>query len=224
MRFRSIKCFAAALMVAVVPFATAGTPLVCFPYDIGDAPSLPWIADGGTGHGRGDYDTGRLVADTLALLGEQTPVIVRMETIRRAALYAGKDDAAGRQLLERLRDRSQAASGSGRALALFDYGYLVETLKQAVGSKTRTGAMAAAVNGYDFICRASAARGEDPEMEFAAAKVSAWPRQAGYETHLQKAAAGANNDRLLATNLRLQFPSMSIPGNSGMRAEITRKK
>ena len=72
---------AAALLFSSAAFA--GPPLLCHPFDIGGAASLPW----GKGWNVADrqYDTRRLSADTLGLLGAQTPVIARMETLRRAA-------------------------------------------------------------------------------------------------------------------------------------------
>jgi len=62
-----------------------------------DTKSLPWTAstnpkDWNTR--KADYDTRRLADDTLALLSDQTPVIARMETLRRAALYGRKNAAA----------------------------------------------------------------------------------------------------------------------------------
>ena len=70
-----------------VTTAHAGTPLICFPYNIGAAKSLP----GSDGDWKGvnpNYDRTHLIRDTLALLAPDTPVIVRMETLRRAAIYA----------------------------------------------------------------------------------------------------------------------------------------
>src|SRR2546428_10659923 len=65
----------------------AGPPLICRPFDIGNAKSLPfqgpdWSAVPAS------YDVSRLVGDTMALLQPDTPVIVRMETIRRGATYS----------------------------------------------------------------------------------------------------------------------------------------
>ncbi len=208
MRIQSFKFVAALLVLIVVPLATAGAPLICFPYEIGNAKSLPWVANAGFGAPRSDYDTRLLTDETIALLGESTPVIVRMETIRRAVLYTAKDDRIRVQLIERMRARS--LTGSGRALALFDYGYLLETMKQAAGEGIKSTPAATEPGGYSYILQALQARGNDPEMEFAAAKVSAWPNLAGYDDHLRKAAAGADNDPLLAANLRSHFPALNF--------------
>src|SRR5688572_32183869 len=116
--------------------AFAGTPLICHPYTIGAAKSLP----GSDGDWKGvnpNYDRTNLVRDTLALLTPETPVIVRMETLRRAAIYAtagmrgwgeksgfnDEDRAHTSALLEKLRARAESASGAERALALFDVGF-----------------------------------------------------------------------------------------------------
>jgi hypothetical protein len=45
---------------------------------------------------RGDYDITRVVADTQALLKADMPTLARMETLRRAVLYASRESRAGR--------------------------------------------------------------------------------------------------------------------------------
>src|ERR1700687_3695216 len=91
----------------------AGPPLICHPYDIGDAQSLPW------GHGRdavgfdnGDpnYNTKQLSADTLRILDAGGTVLVRMETMRRAALYGANDHAAAAALLSALKQRASSTN------------------------------------------------------------------------------------------------------------------
>jgi hypothetical protein len=106
----------------------AGPPLVCHPINIGSARSLPWT--GATWNLSGDesYDVNHLVADTSALLGPDTPVLVWMETIRRAALYSQNNAAMARELLAEL--ASRATSAERDAMAAFDYGYLAETYRQ----------------------------------------------------------------------------------------------
>src|SRR5215475_3189583 len=75
------------LTLTLVRPAMAGPILVCKNYEIGAAKSLPW---GGSDWRsvKSDYDINRLVEDTLALLTPDTPVIVRMETLRRAVIYS----------------------------------------------------------------------------------------------------------------------------------------
>src|SRR5215470_8188749 len=144
--------------------AMAGPPLICHPFEIGNARSLPW---GGTewravNH---DYDINRLVGDALALLGPETPIIVRMETIRRATVYsvwgmrdykvgyAAKDLSVAGELLSRLKARAADAGIKGRAhaLALFDFGYLVESYRQSLPPDSQ---MISGLDGYDSVVKA----------------------------------------------------------------------
>jgi hypothetical protein len=116
----------AAAGVLMAQPAFAGPPLLCEPFQIGHARSLPmgqhsWRDIDPT------YDVSRLVDDTLALLGPQTPLLVRMETLRRATIYASTRPPIAGALLGKLEDRS-----NGKApFAAFDYGYLVEALREA---------------------------------------------------------------------------------------------
>jgi len=195
-----LTCF---LLGALAPTAEAGPPLICFPYDIGNAPSLPWGAGQGWKTISSSYDLNRLVDDTLALLGSSTPLIVRMETLRRATIYATNDAQVAAALAARLEERVRTSEAKGAAdpLALFDYGYLVEAYKQA--QKAFGAATAApAVDGRALIERALRMRGNDPEMEFAAAMASVDGRSsASAAEHLRKAVAGAREGSLLAANL-----------------------
>src|SRR2546426_7460818 len=78
--------------------ALAGPPLVCWRVETGGARSLNWNEGaGGFDGARPGYPMERLVDDTLALLQPDVPVIVRVETLRIAALYASK----GPQIAER---------------------------------------------------------------------------------------------------------------------------
>lgn len=190
-----------ALLACAVPGAMAGPPLLCHPFNIGEAKSLPWQqAAGGWNAPRADYDTRQLASDTLALLSEDLPVIVRMETLRRAALYGARERDAVDALLRKLELRANAdAKRKTNALALFDYGYLLETMKQvsAIGE-----ANPPARDGYPLIKEALRMRGNDPAMEFAAALVTTWPKRPEHEEHLRKAVAGASSQPLLAENVR----------------------
>jgi hypothetical protein len=64
-----------------------GPPLLCHPFDINNARSLPWSGSEWRGVDK-NYNINRLVDDTLGLLAPETPVMVRMETLRRATVYA----------------------------------------------------------------------------------------------------------------------------------------
>jgi hypothetical protein len=204
-------------MVAVQP-AVAGPPLLCHPFDIGAARSLPWDGSQSWSHGRADYNRQNLVADTAALLTPSTPVIVRMETLRRAALYASEDAAVAARLLAMVNERAArgaeraATADPGTSLALFDAGYLTATFKQiaALGgmsaefrgrSRTAAGVLKGA-DGYALLTKSIALRPDDPALQFAAALVSADNNRAAYQQHAAKARQGADKDALLTRNLK----------------------
>src|ERR1700685_3544725 len=106
MRTRSARAyrFATSLLALIVTagVAFAGPPLICHTFDIGSAKSLPWISHDWNLIGSESYDTSKLAADTLAILAADPPVLVHMEPLRRATLYARKDPAAAKELLARL--------------------------------------------------------------------------------------------------------------------------
>src|SRR5215204_447511 len=122
---RAVVLTLVAVLGSAVP-AVAGPPLLCHPFDIGNARSLPWDGTSSWWQGQPGYDLQNLVTDTEALLAPSTPVLVRMETLRRAALYASLDSKVAAALLSAITGRANASSVN----ALFDAGYLTETLKQ----------------------------------------------------------------------------------------------
>ncbi|MGH9197044.1 MAG: hypothetical protein ACRD1T_15060, partial [Acidimicrobiia bacterium] len=191
------------LFVAMVQPAVAGTPLLCHPFDIGTAESLPWGTNGWKAP-RSDYQIERLAGDTLRLLTPQTPIIVRMETLRRAAIYGTENVQAGKELLSRLMMRMHEAEKKGRpdALAYFDTGYLIETFKQAGPISSAIGRFPIAEDGYQLVVKALTLREGDPAIEFAAALISAHPKRSAYDVHAQKARTGAMQDPLLARNVK----------------------
>lgn len=199
-------------LLCLANLAEAGPPLICHAFEIGQAKSLPWISHNWNLSGGENYDTKNLVKDTLEILGPNTPVLVRIETLRRATLYARKDPVTAKELLARLHVRATSAEASGHpeALAWFDVGYLAETYKQWIGqpwmrvSKDERNP-AAGVDGYAMVKKALALRGPDPQMEFAAALVALSGPPEEYRQHARKAIAGAKSDPLLAQNLRTHF-------------------
>ena len=209
---------AVVLVVILLCFANAaqaGPPLICHSFEIGQAKSLPWISHSWNLSGGENYDTKNLVKDTLEILNPETPVLVRMETLRRATLYARNDPVAAKELLARLHARATSAESAGKpdALAWFDAGYLAETYKQWIGQNLphMTDGMrmdpnpAAGVDGYALVKKAIALRRDDAQMEFAAALITlAGPRDEHAE-HARKAIAGAKTDALLAQNLATHF-------------------
>ncbi len=178
------------VVVGLLPIAVqAGPPLTCFPMSIGEARSLPWGNGSKTPDPR--YDRARLADDTLGLLGAETPVVVRMETLRRAAYYAAADEAAAKRLLQALRARASGPDSRGaEGLALFDLGYAVETYRQA-GHLGRGKAVDPPEDGYALVRRALALRGSDPAMEYAAALIVAGRDHALSQKHLKSAVLGA---------------------------------
>src|SRR5260370_24673216 len=183
----------------------AGPPLICHRLDIGDAKSLPWNGTAWDLSGNENYDTTNLVRDTLAILDGGAPVIVRMETLRRATLYARKDPQAAKELLTKLYQRAATGETAGRqdALAWFDAGYLAAAYSQWLGKDKNS---AAGIDGYGLVIKALALRKQsDPEMEFAAALITLQGPQQAHQEHAQKAIAGAKNDPLLAHNLGSRF-------------------
>lgn len=201
--------------------AMAGPPLICHEVEIGNAKSLPW--NGGEWRAvKKDYDLNRLVTETLALLGDETPILVRMETLRRATIYAQwarfdhkvnyqvKDDRVARELIARLVARAQEAERRGvktksDALALFDAGYLVECYKQA--SAASDARIAPQFDGYAWVNKASEKLGRSAELEFALALILADKpeRRAEQNAHFKRAVSGAGESSLLARNIVARF-------------------
>jgi hypothetical protein len=213
----SLKYFAAiagAVLVFSAP-ALAGPPLICHAIDIGSEQSLPWTSTGWNLTGLENYDVSHLVADTLALLTPSTPVLLRMETLRRATLYAQQRTPVAEELLFRLEARTR--ENPKDALAAFDFGYLVECCRQAGWLRQHTDWLKASadpagpnlamkIDGYAWVLKAITLRGSDPQMEFAAALMTTEGARSEHERHLQNALAGAKADAMLARNLSSRFP------------------
>jgi len=182
--------------------ALAGPPQVCHVFDIGTAQSLAWSSHDWNLTGSESYDTKNLAADTVAILDNTPAVLVHMETLRRATLYAQKDAVAANQLLLKLLARSNSAvNTSSSAFNSFDLGYLVETMKQYAWIKKEARDPAQGFDGYALIQKALLLGGNDPEMEFAAALITLNAPGSEHQEYAQRALAGAKNDALLARNL-----------------------
>jgi hypothetical protein len=207
--------FALALLAASLGIATiaqAGPPLICHTIETGQAKSLPWISHSWNLSGNETYDLKNLVKDTLDILGQDTPVLVRMETIRRATLYARKDPLTAKELLARLHARATSAESAGHpdALAWFDVGYLAETYEH----NPATG-----LDGYTLVKKAIGLRGQDPQMEFAAALITLSGPPEEHRQHALRAIAGAKTDPLLAQNLATHFMGQQSQTMSEMLAK-----
>lgn len=210
MCIRTRSLFTAFLVIAVLVGARpaqAGPPLLCHPFDIGSAASLPWSGSSSWFDGKTGYRLGNLVGDTDALLGPSTPVVVRMETLRRAAIYASHDPQVASALLDRLAAKAQ---NSKTALALLDVAYLTEALRQitqiggVAGYKDRVPAILDLVrdrDGWQQMKASLAASPDDAGLQFAAALIAAGKDRGAYIDHARKARAGAQKDALLARNL-----------------------
>jgi hypothetical protein len=195
----SAKCMVLCGTILLSNGAMAGPPLICHPFQIEGAKSLPW--GGGKDFNSPDpgYDVSRLAQDTLRMLAPDMPVIVRMETLRRAALYGLKDQRAEYELLARLEARALSADAAGKPdpLAAFDAGYLIETLKQ-VSSVYKVN-LAEGLDGTALVQRAITSGGDPAAMEFAAALMGEhmkWPNE-----HYRRALRSASEGSLTARNL-----------------------
>jgi hypothetical protein len=209
MKTKSSKlCRFSFLAVALLLLATAvlaGPPLICHSFDIGSAKSLPWISHSWNLSGAETYDTSKLASDTLVILAADKTVLVHMETLRRATLYARKDPAAAKALFTAITMGTKSPTrqpDESRALTYFDTGYLAEAYKQWLGDSHNP---ATELDGYALIGEAIQLRGNDPQMELAAALVTLSGPASEHQAHAQKAIAGAKNDPLLARNLASHF-------------------
>ena len=211
MKSRLFTHMVVGMTAVLLGFATsvkAGPPLICHPIDIGQAKSLPLVD--WNQKGDGEYDVKNLTRDTLAILTPGTPVLVRMETLRRATLFARHDPQVAKELLTRLQLRAVDSDAAGHpdALAWFDFGYLVEAYKQWIGKDEPNPARA--VDGYSYVKKAISLRASDPEMEFAAALITLEGPKNEHQAHLRKAAAGSSSDPLLTRNLASRFNSQTL--------------
>jgi hypothetical protein len=184
--------------------AFAGPPLICFPFDIGSAHTIPM----GTAGWRSvdpSYDASRLVDDTLALLVPDTPVVVRMETLRRATIYASTNPKIANALLIALQERASRPHAKV-GLDVFDFGYLAETYRQAKPIFSTPVPAIDGIDGYQLVLKAHALQG-DPAMQFAAAVMTEGSSATRAESrgHLEQAKAHADADLTLARNISKHF-------------------
>ena len=195
---------AATLTLATPVFA--GPPLLCFPFETGGAKSLP-MKGGDWKTIDAKYDVSHLTADTLALLTPSTPVVARMETIRRATIYASTHPPLAAELLAGLQARA-AAKTSDAPSAVFDFGYLVETYKQATYMFASPVKGLDAIDGYQLVLKAAALH-NDPAMEFGAAVIAQGSANAAMRAesraHLDRAIAGAKSDPALNASVTKHF-------------------
>jgi hypothetical protein len=206
----SFHYLAAALLLALLfsaNSAVAGPPLLCHAFDIGNAKSLPWISHDWNLTGKETYDINNLIPDTIAILDADPTVLVHMETLRRATLYSQMDPHAAKHLLIKLMARSDAAAQNSpaSALALFDLGYFAKSLEQFQWVHKDASNPAQGLDGYALVNKAIQLRGNDPQMEFAAAIIALNVPASEHQDHAPRAIVGAKSDPLLARNLSAHF-------------------
>jgi len=190
-----------AIVLALTASAFAGPPLICHRIEIGQAKTLPlidWNRQGTAG-----YDLKNLTRDTLAILDSNAAVLVRMETLRLATIYARLDPKVAKELLTRVHARAYGSGRQSDVLAWFDLGYLAEAYKQWMPQHSNP---AAGLDGYALVKKAINLRGrDDPEMEFAAALITFAGPTDEHKEHIRKSVDGAKDNPLLAQNLTSRF-------------------
>ena len=199
------QLFAAVVVILVTASpALAGPPLICNPYVTEGGTLIAWGTGSGWNTPDHSYDIKALVVDTTAALTPDTPVLTRMENLRRATIYAMRDPAIAEQLLKELMSRALSSTNDGGAW--FDAGYLIEAYRQGThlrGERKGSSVAWAAVDetirvdGYGFVKKAIAMRGPNAEMELAASLMT---RGAVAEMHRARAAK-AGPGSLVVRNL-----------------------
>jgi hypothetical protein len=200
--------FSRAMLALVVAAGTslAGPPLICHTFSIGRDTSLPWGADADWNSPNPNYDTRNLASDTLKLLDSGKPLLTRMETLRRAAIYSSKDAVAWLELANRLMARALTSEtrGESNSQALFDAGYFIESMKQMAGITKAS--FVSGIDGYDWAKRSLPGIQEKPVAEFAIGLMGRpWPNE-----HIRRAVADAQDGSLLAVNLLKFFPKQTL--------------
>jgi len=189
------------ILLAMTTSAFAGPPLICHRIEIGQAKTLPLID--WNEHGTSGYNLKNLSRDTFAILDANAPVLVRMETLRLATIYARHSPAVAKELLTRLHARAHDSSGQSAALAWFDLGYMTEAYKQWMPQNSNP---AAGLDGYAWVKKAISLFGQDdPAMEFGAALITLSGPANEHKEHVRKSVAGAKSDPLLAQHLSSRF-------------------
>ena len=229
---RSIKiALSLVVLISLVIPALAGPPLICHPFEIGDAKSIAWNGKEWRDVKK-DYDLNQLVPDVMAILETDAPILVRMETMRRAAVYAvwslrdlkvgfdSKGDRTALALLDKIMARKNAAEARGLKtkadkLALFDAGYLIETYKY-IGFEESSKKTTLTSEGLAWVEKANDALDCPGEMEMALAiMLHNHPGQSDAQgKHLKIAVSKAAEGSLLAKNLISHFPDKGASLNA----------
>jgi hypothetical protein len=204
----ALTCTMAIGAIALVAPALAGPPLICHEIQIPDsAKSLPWGKD--TFTKSSNYSQSDVVRDTLGILKPDVPVLVRMETLRRATLYIDHKQVLADDLLGSLMARAMDAEAAGKpdALAWFDAGYLVQCFYQtetptSFSPGVTKGTGASSIAGYSWVAKAIALdNGAHPQMDIGAALLTCDYGAAEHEQHLKRAIASGAADSPEANDL-----------------------
>ena len=210
------------VLISLVTPTLAGPPLICHPFEIGEAKSIAWSGKEWRDIKK-DYDLNQLTPDVMAILETDAPILVRMETMRRAAVYSvwsmrdhkvgfdPKGDGTALALLDKVMARKDSAEKNGyktkaEKLALFDAGYLLETYKyigfEESSKRTLT------TEGLAWVEKANNALDCPGEMEMALAIIlqNHKGQADAQDKHLKIAASKAAEGSLLAKNLVSHFP------------------
>jgi hypothetical protein len=107
---RIVRILSLTLLLALASTVEAGPPLICVPFETGDAALLPWGQGQGWNTPDGRYDVRRLTRDTLQLLTAEAPVLARMENLRRATIYAAGDRRVADELLGAVLERARSGA------------------------------------------------------------------------------------------------------------------
>ena len=199
----SLVAFAAVLFIASP--ALAGPPLICHPFETAGGKLLAWGTGSGWNTPDQSYDIKKLVADTNAVLTADSPILTRMENMRRATIYAMRDPQVAQALLKSVTTRALGTSTDG--LAWFDAGYLIESYKQAVAIRQKDNAEFRAwaevdetikIDGYNWVKKAMAMTTPSAEMEFAASLMT---QGSVASAHRAKALAAAPKNSPISRNL-----------------------
>lgn len=230
--YRSIQFVLSFFVLTTLTISSiAGPPLICHPFEIGEAKSIAW--DGKQWRDvKKDYDLNQLVPDVMAILETDAPVLVRMETMRRAAVYAvwslrdakvgfdPKGDRAAIALLDKILARKNAAEVRGfktkaDKLALFDAGYLLETYKY-IGFEETSKKTVLPAESLAWVEKANNTLECPGEIELALAIIlqNHQGTTAAQDKHLKNAVGKAAEGSLLAKNIVSHFPDKGASLNA----------
>jgi hypothetical protein len=168
---------------------TVGSPLLCFPLDVGGAATLPFGGDGFDI--KSDLTTEEVVKLTRTLLEKSDDPLVHMETLRRATIwFMSKDEAAAAKFRAQLAEGTllaAAATGDGaartrgEALCWFDLGYFQAAARQ--------GGVLQLKNEHEWLEKAARLAPDDLALRFGVALAQYFPGaeedRKAWATHLQ---------------------------------------